>query len=69
MRSCNDPDGLWTAAMVFAVISLIGQGIACGITLYRADTGHERGRCYGNKTCNTGLSCLSEVCVKEAPTP
>lgn len=25
--------------------------------------GGERGACYGNKTCNEGLSCYSEVCV------
>jgi hypothetical protein len=25
--------------------------------------GSERGQCYGNGTCNAGLTCLSEVCV------
>jgi hypothetical protein len=25
--------------------------------------GHERGPCYGNGTCNAGLTCLSNVCV------
>ncbi len=31
--------------------------------------GTEKGGCYGNKTCNAGLVCLSDVCVKPAGTP
>lgn len=27
-------------------------------------TGDERGPCYGNHTCNDGLACLSDVCVR-----
>ncbi len=26
--------------------------------------GTERGRCYGNRTCNDGLMCLSDLCVR-----
>jgi hypothetical protein len=26
--------------------------------------GTERGACYGNRTCNDGLSCLSDLCVR-----
>jgi hypothetical protein len=29
--------------------------------------GAERGRCYGNGTCNEGLLCLSAVCVRPPP--
>jgi hypothetical protein len=29
-----------------------------------AADGAERGRCYGNGTCNTGLVCLSDLCVR-----
>lgn len=27
-------------------------------------TGTERGPCYGNNTCNEGLTCASDLCVK-----
>jgi hypothetical protein len=27
--------------------------------------GKERGPCYGNQTCDTGLSCMSGVCVRQ----
>jgi hypothetical protein len=33
----------------------------------RAPDGHERGDCYGNGTCNDGLMCLSNVCVRPPP--
>jgi hypothetical protein len=29
-----------------------------------AAAGTERGPCYGNGTCNAGLSCMSDLCVK-----
>src|SRR5687768_15378213 len=29
--------------------------------------GKERGACYGNGTCDQGLQCLSEVCVRPPP--
>src|SRR5436305_1730907 len=29
----------------------------------KAATGSESGACYGNGTCNPGLTCLSNVCV------
>ncbi len=31
--------------------------------------GTERGACYGNGTCNDGLICLSDLCVKPRPEP
>jgi hypothetical protein len=35
-----------------------------------APAGTERGPCYGNATCNPGLTCLSDVCVaKSAASP
>jgi hypothetical protein len=33
----------------------------------RAPDGQERGDCYGNGTCNEGLLCLSNVCVRPPP--
>lgn len=33
-----------------------------------AETGGVRGPCYGNGTCNAGLTCISEVCVEEQTT-
>jgi hypothetical protein len=30
-------------------------------------TGKERGACYGNGTCDQGLQCLSQVCVRPPP--
>src|SRR5262245_11000586 len=30
----------------------------------RKATGSEQGECYSNGTCNAGLSCLSNFCVK-----
>src|SRR5260221_7936189 len=48
-------------------LSLAVVGIACaghdtGSSI--ADQGGERQPCYPNGTCNSGLSCLSDVCVK-----
>src|SRR5688572_15039818 len=31
------------------------------------DPGTERGACYGNGTCNEGLLCLSDRCVRPPP--
>jgi len=28
-------------------------------------TGSEKGPCYGNGTCNAGLTCLSDICVRD----
>ena len=33
----------------------------------KAADGAERGRCYGNGTCDEGLLCLSDVCVRPPP--
>jgi hypothetical protein len=30
-------------------------------------SGSEKGACYGNGTCNEGLMCLSELCVRPEP--
>lgn len=32
-----------------------------------AAAGAERGPCYGNSTCNEGLICLSDLCVRPPP--
>jgi len=43
-----------------AAVAIAAGG--CGKSTAREGT--ERGPCYGNGTCNEGLDCLSEVCVK-----
>jgi hypothetical protein len=48
--------------MIRALI-LLGLISACS----KPATGSERGSCYGNGTCNPGLMCISDVCVKEQP--
>ncbi len=49
------------AAIVLAVVGIFAS--------YAPKTGTERGPCYGNGTCNGGLVCLSEVCVKTEGRP
>jgi hypothetical protein len=52
-------------SLVVALVALIGLTVyGCGSS--GPATGSERGPCYGNGTCNTGLECLSNVCVKPA---
>lgn len=38
--------------------------VAAACSKDKGGTGKERGPCYGNKTCDTGLVCLSEICVR-----
>jgi hypothetical protein len=54
------------AAIVLAMLLLLSgckrkeaEGGSAG-----AATGTERGACYGNGTCNAGLVCLSDLCVR-----
>jgi hypothetical protein len=44
-----------------ALVVAVGMSAACGAGPV---TGDERGPCYGNHTCNDGLACLSDVCVR-----
>jgi hypothetical protein len=37
---------------------------ACGNSAKSGGDGTERGACYGNGTCNAGLTCLSNRCVR-----
>lgn len=39
---------------------------ACGKNASHAE-GAEKGACYGNGTCNSGLECRSEICVEGMP--
>lgn len=49
------------------VLVAVGVGVGLGVGLVIRDGGRapgtERGPCYGNGTCDTGLSCISELCV------
>lgn len=45
----------------FLVLALVA---ACGSSKSAGSDGTERGACYGNGTCNTGLTCLSNRCVR-----
>lgn len=44
--------------VVFAVLSGCGKD---------SSIGKEKGSCYGNGTCDDGLACLSETCVRAEP--
>jgi hypothetical protein len=53
----------WAYALVLVGVGLAG---ACGSSSPMASTcpqGSEACPCYGNQTCNTGLTCLSNLCV------
>jgi len=50
----------WSGSVLFALL-VAGCGGSSGPA-----TGSERGPCYGNGSCNTGLECLSNTCVKPA---
>jgi hypothetical protein len=53
--------------------SLVGASLACLVATLAACSssssgpaqGSERGECYPNGTCNTGLACRSGICVRE----
>jgi hypothetical protein len=49
--------GLPTLAVVALTAACAGDG-------GRAPAGSERGACYGNGTCDDGLQCLSDLCVR-----
>src|SRR5262245_17239953 len=51
-------------ALLLFVLS-ITAGCA-GDNASSAKEGTEGGRCYGNESCDKGLSCLSHLCVKES---
>ena len=53
--------GLVAAACGGDVKGLSSRGPDAG---GKCEPGRERCRCYGNETCNDGLVCASELCVK-----
>jgi fibro-slime domain-containing protein len=70
MRARRDGGGAararlaWLSAVVIAAV--VGTGTAgCGSSS-PSPQGGERQPCYANHTCNDGLACLSDVCVKAA---
>lgn len=54
--------GMWALAL----IGLMACGTEDEEPLPGPQPGTERGPCYGNGTCNEGLLCLSQVCVRPA---
>ncbi len=52
---------VWVGVLVS---SLVFGGCGSGTSGFPA--GSERGPCYGNGTCDPGLSCMSDVCVRPA---
>lgn len=49
---------------VLGFLGLVAAAAVCGCVGGRDPAaGTERGPCYGNGTCNPGLSCLSDLCV------
>ena len=53
-----------TCTALVSALSILGL-LAC--KQKAPPVGTERGACYGNKTCNEGLQCLSGVCVRPPP--
>jgi hypothetical protein len=53
------------AFAVSAVVFAFGVAPACTVSddSPNGPAGSERGPCYKNKTCDSGLTCLSDVCV------
>jgi hypothetical protein len=51
--------------MTLALLAGCQQQAATGAAATAA--GKERGPCYGNGTCDQGLQCLSDLCVRPAP--
>lgn len=47
----------------FGLILGIALAAGLGCSGSAAEQGTERGACYGNGTCNEGLTCLSDICV------
>jgi hypothetical protein len=56
-----DREAIVEGLLIFVSIGIVGVLLA---TCRNPATGTERGACYGNATCNEGLSCLSETCVR-----
>ena len=54
---------IWIVTLALAVFGCRSQGDGSGGS---AAAGAERGACYGNGTCNQGLVCLSQLCVRPA---
>lgn len=56
---------IWVGVLVAAAACSKGGGDAEGRA--GADDGQERGDCYGNGTCDPGLVCYSDLCVRPPP--
>jgi hypothetical protein len=54
--------------LVFSLLAWLQVGCAKNPDKHTTvAAGAERGPCYGNGTCNDGLICLSELCVRPPP--
>lgn len=52
---------------IYRLLGALASGLlGCGHNAAGIDVGEERGACYANGTCNAGLSCFSNRCVKYA---
>ncbi len=51
--------------LLIGVLALAGG--ACAKQASGTAQGQERGACYGNATCDVGLVCMSELCVRPPP--
>lgn len=52
----------------FAVVSILAMGAAAGCGSSSKAAGSEGGPCYGNGSCNSGLTCFSKLCVEATGT-
>ena len=54
----------WTRIVTLAGAASI---VACGSSPLGKASGSEGGSCYGNATCDVGLTCYSSICVRVTP--
>lgn len=59
--------GSYLGGLVVLVAALIAGACAKDPSSATPAAGSERGACYGNGTCNDGLVCLSDLCVRPPP--
>lgn len=55
------------AGAALAITAALGLAAGCRDGAARVEAGHERGSCRPDRTCDVGLLCLSDLCVRPPP--
>jgi hypothetical protein len=55
------------AGAALAIAALLGLAAGCRDRAAATEPGHERGDCRPDRTCDVGLLCLSNLCVRPPP--